>query len=266
MLGFIAMTGDAVLGGSVLFALSIGMGLPLLAVGVGLGSWLPRAGAWMDAVKSVFGVGLLALAIWMLSRVLPGAVTMLLWGALAIGCAVYLGALARLPADVSGWRKLWQGLGFMLLVVGVIQFIGALSGGNDWLRPLHHFKGGSTSTMTEIPEFQAIDTLQSLEGALAASRSPVLLDFYADWCVDCVRMERRTFPDPLVARRMSEMTLLKVDVTDYDADDQAILERFGIIGPPAYLFFVQGEELRHLRTFGFRNPEQFAALLDEVGG
>jgi thiol:disulfide interchange protein DsbD len=265
VLGFIAMTGDAVLGGSVLFALSIGMGLPLLAVGVGLGSWLPRAGEWMDAVKSVFGVGLLALAIWMLSRVLPGAVTMLLWGALAIGCAVYLGALARLPVDASGWRKLWQGLGIMLLVVGVIQFIGALSGGRDWLRPLHHLQGASAGPAVAAPAFRTVATLPELESALAASRSPVLLDFYADWCIDCVRMERRTFPDPEVARRLSEMTLLKVDVTDYTRDDQAILERFGIVGPPAYLFFDQGEELRELRTFGFRGPARFVALLDEVG-
>jgi len=266
VLGFIAMTGDAVLGGSVLFALSIGMGLPLLAVGVGLGSWLPRAGAWMDAIKSVFGVGLLALAIWMLSRVLPGAATMLLWGALAIGCAVYLGALARLPADASGWRKLWQGLGLMLLVVGVIQFVGALSGGNDWLRPLHQLQGGPSSAAIAPPEFRDIETLEELDAALATSSAPILLDFYADWCVDCVRMERRTFPDPEVARRTSEMTLLKVDVTEYTADDQAILERFGIIGPPAYLFFNRGEELRHLRTFGFRDPERFVALLDEARG
>ena len=266
VLGFIAMTGDAVLGGSVLFALSIGMGLPLLAIGVGLGSWLPRAGGWMDAVKAVFGVGLLALAIWMLERVLPGSVTMLLWGALAIACAVYLGALTRLPLDASGWRKLWQGLGVMLLVLGVVQFIGALSGGNDWLRPLHHLRGSAAAVEVEAPAFRSIDTLEELEVALAASSAPVFLDFYADWCVDCVRMDRRTFPAPEVARRMAGLTLLKVDVTDYDADDQAILASFGLIGPPAYLFFDAGEELRHLRTFGFRDPQRFAALLDELGG
>jgi thioredoxin:protein disulfide reductase len=260
---YIGQTGDAVLGGAALFAMAIGMGIPLVVWGTSAGRLLPRAGAWMNAVKAVFGVGLLALAIWMLERVVPPTVVMLLWGGLAISCAVYLGALTRLPPEVSGWRKLWQGLGVMLLVIGVIQFVGALSGGNDWTRPLNHLRGGPAASEV-APEFRRIDTLSDLESAVANAGSPVFLDFYADWCVDCVRMERRTFPDPEVARRMAEMTLLKVDVTDYTADHQEILASFGLIGPPAYLFFRQGQELRHLRTFGFLAPQRFAALLDEV--
>jgi thioredoxin:protein disulfide reductase len=261
---YIGQTGDAVLGGAALFAMAIGMGIPLIIWGTSAGKLLPRAGAWMNAVKAVFGVGLLALAIWMLERVVPPAVTMLLWGALALACAVYLGALTRLAPDASGWSKLWQSLGVMLLVFGVIQFIGAFSGGNDWTRPLNHLRGGPGGVQIEAPSFQRIETLPQLEAAIASSSQPVFLDFYADWCVDCVRMERRTFPEPEVARRMQQFTLLKVDVTDYTADHQEILGHYGLIGPPAYLFFRNGEELRHQRNFGFIAPARFAALLDEV--
>ncbi len=260
---YIGQTGDAVLGGAALFSMAIGMGIPLVIWGTSAGRWLPRAGGWMNAIKAVFGVGLLALAIWMLERVVPPEVVMLMWGALAIACAVYLGALTRLPPEVSGWRKLWQGLGIMLLVVGVIQFVGALSGGQDWTRPLNHLRTASAGPV-EVPEFRHVDTLDELEQAIAASSEPVFLDFYADWCVDCVRMERRTFPDPEVARTMASLTLIKVDVTDYTSDHQEILSHFGLIGPPAYLFFRQGEELAHLRTFGFLAPTRFNALLGEV--
>ena len=262
---YIGQTGDAVLGGAALFAMAMGMGIPLVIWGTSAGRLLPRAGAWMNAVKAVFGVGLLALAIWMLERVIPPAVTMLLWGALAIACAVYLGALTRLPEHASGWRKLWQGLGMMLLILGAIQFVGALSGGNDWLRPLNHLRAGAVSSSSSQPEFHRVETLDELQQAIAAADQPVFLDFYADWCVDCVRMERRTFPDPQVAARMRDFSLIKIDVTDYSGDHQAILTHFGLIGPPAYLFFRDGEELRHLRSFGFLAPSRFLALLDEAG-
>ncbi len=262
---YIGQTGDAVLGGAALFAMAMGMGIPLIVWGTSAGRLLPRAGPWMSAVKAVFGVGLLALAIWMLERVVAPGVIMLLWGALAIGCAVYLGALTRLLADGPGWRKLWQAAGIMLLVVGVTQFVGALSGGQDWTRPLNHLRGGGAAVV-EAPTFRSLDTLAQLETAIEAAPGPVFLDFYADWCVDCVRMERRTFPDPEVARRMAEFTLLKVDVTAYSANHQEILSAFGLIGPPAYLFFNGGDELKHLRTFGFLAPNRFSALLDEVRG
>lgn len=260
---YIGQTGDAVLGGAALFAMAIGMGIPLVVWGTSAGRLLPRAGAWMNAVKAVFGVGLLALAIWMLDRIVPPAVTMLLWGALAVASGVYLGALTRLDADVSGWRKLWQALGVMLLVVGILQFVGAASGGYDWLRPLGHL-GGSRTADTEQVRFREVDSLDQLTGAIETSQRPVMVDFYADWCVDCVRMERRTFTDPEVARRMNDMTLIKVDVTDYDDHHQEILSHYGLIGPPAYLFFDDGKELEQLRTFGFLNPQNFTALLDEI--
>ncbi len=263
---FISQTGDAVLGGSVLFALSIGMGLPLLAIGIGLGHWLPRAGGWMESVKAVFGVGLLALAIWMLERIVPGAVTMLLWGGLTISSGVYLGALSRLDAAVSGWRKLWQALGVILLVFGIMQLVGAAAGGSDWLRPLKPFSGGGGTAAQAVaqPQFTEVDDIEQLRRAVAATRRPVFLDFYADWCLDCKRMERSTFPDPKVAAAMGEFDLLKIDMTDFSDRHQKVLNEFGLIGPPAYLFFNNGEELDRFRMFGFMPPEQFVGHLERV--
>ena len=266
---YIGQTGDAVLGGAALFSMAMGMGIPLMIWGTSAGGLLPRAGAWMVAIKAAFGVGLLALAIWMLERVLPGAVIMLLWGALAIACAVYLissGGAAGANQALSGWQKLWRSLGVMLLVMGTIQFIGALSGGQDWLRPLHHLQPADRGleSAPSLPQFERIETLDQLQARIEQSQAPVFLDFYADWCVDCVRMVRRTFPDSAVAQRMGQMTLLKVDVTDYNDDHKEILAHFGLIGPPAYLFFNGGAELAALRTFGFMPPAEFSALLDQA--
>ncbi|MEX0916002.1 MAG: protein-disulfide reductase DsbD, partial [Wenzhouxiangellaceae bacterium] len=263
---FISQTGDAVLGGSVLFALSIGMGMPLLAIGVGLGHWLPRAGGWMESVKAVFGVGLLALAIWMLERIVPGGVTMLLWGALAIASGVYLGALTRLDSAASGWQKLWQATGVMLLVFGIMQFVGAAAGGNDWLRPLKPFSGGGGTTAQAVaqPAFTEVDDLEQLTRAVEAAQRPVFLDFYADWCLDCKRMERSTFPDAAVAQKMGEFDLLKIDMTDFGDRHQKVLNEFGLHGPPAYLFFSGGDELDRYRMFGFMPPDEFIAHLERV--
>ncbi len=263
---YIGQTGDAVLGGAALFSMAMGMGIPLIVWGTSAGKWLPRAGVWMNAVKAVFGVGLLALAIWMLERVIPPAATMLLWGVLAIASAVYLGALTRLPLEVSGWRKLWQAMGVVLLLFGGAQLIGALSGGDDWLRPLDHLRGGAAVAPVEAASFRQIDRLTDLESAIAAAPGPVFLSFTAEWCVDCRRMERRTFPDPIVQQRFAEMTLLKVDVTDYNEDHQEILGHFGLIGPPAYLFFDQGREVSGLRAYGFLTAARLATMLDEVSG
>ena len=264
---YIGQTGDAVLGGAALFAMAMGMGIPLIIWGTSAGKWLPRAGAWMNAVKAVFGVGLLALAIWMLERIIPPAATMMLWGVLAIASAVYLGALTRLPPEVSGWQKLWQALGVVLLLLGGAQLIGALSGGDDWMRPLNHLRGGAVGGVAvEQASFRQVDRLADLEAAIAAAPTPVFLSFTAEWCVDCRRMERRTFPDPLVQQRFAGMTLLKVDVTDYNDDHREILGHFGLIGPPAYLFFDQGREVSSLRAYGFLPAARLASMLDEVLG
>jgi len=262
---FISQTGDAVLGGSVLFALSIGMGLPLLAIGVGLGSWLPKAGAWMDAVKAAFGVGLLALAIWMLERIVPGAVTMLLWGLLLTASGVYLGALTRLDAAVSGWSKLWQALGVVLLVFGILQFVGAAAGGNDWLRPLAPFAGARGGAQAEQQaQFVEVTDLAQIERAVAGADRPVMLDFYADWCVSCKEMERYTFPDPQVNQVMRRFALLKIDMTNFNDAHQEVLSHFGLMGPPAYLFFGNREELPSFRLFGFVKADAFIDHLARV--
>jgi thiol:disulfide interchange protein DsbD len=226
-----------VLGGAALFALSLGMGVPLILFGVSAGKFVPRAGAWMNAVKAVFGVGLLALAIWMLERILPGPAVMLLWGALAIGCGVYLGALERIESGVSGWRRLWKSLGVFLLLLGALEIIGAAAGGDYWLRPLAGLNARSAGAAAggapaageparEQPSFTRVKSLQDLEHALAAAGQGgrgAMLDFYADWCVECKRMEHNTFPDPAVQALLARLQPLQADVTANDATDQALM-------------------------------------------
>lgn len=260
---YIGQSGDAVLGGGALFAMALGMGVPLMVWGTSAGKLLPKAGMWMNAVKAVFGVGLLALAIWMLERILPGPAVMLLWGGLAIACGVYLGALSRLDQGASGWRKLWQALGVMLLVLGILEFIGAAAGGRDWIRPLAGL-AAPAGGVAGAPEFSRIETGAQLDRALAAAPGPVLLDFYADWCVECIRMERRTFSDSEVARRLSDFTLLKIDVTDYNDAHKELMGRYGLIGPPAYLFFRNGREITGEQLIGYEGPAEFAARLGRV--
>jgi thiol:disulfide interchange protein DsbD len=270
----IGSSGDAVLGGAALFALSMGMGLPLILFGVSAGKFVPRAGAWMNAVKAVFGVGLLALAVWMLERILPGPVVMLLWGALAIGCGIYLGALERIEAGTSGWRRLWKSLGVLLLLLGALEIIGAAAGGDYWLRPLAGLNARSVggpavgAAAQDHPSFARIKSLQDLERALAAAGQGgrgAMLDFYADWCVECKRMERNTFPEPGVQALLARLQPLQADVTANDAADQALMQAFGIIGPPAILFFDRnGKELQPFRLVGYFDPEEFSSHLGRV--
>ncbi|MFA7618450.1 MAG: protein-disulfide reductase DsbD [Thiohalomonadaceae bacterium] len=256
---YIGQTGDAMLGGAALFALSLGMGAPLLAVGVSAGKFLPRAGGWMDTVKAVFGVLMLAVAVWMLERILPAAVTMVLWALLFIVPAVYMGALDPI-AGKGGWQKLWKGLGVVLLVYGALLLIGTASGGRDPLAPLDHlrFAGGGTAAQAHL-QFKTIKTAADLDRELAAAGGrPVLLDFYADWCVSCKEFEKYTFSDPDVIAALQGTVLLQADVTANDDADQALLRRFGLIGPPAILFFdTAGEERKNYRVVGFMKPEQF---------
>ena len=265
----IGSSGDAVLGGSALFALSIGMGVPLILFGVSAGKLVPRAGAWMDAVKAVFGVGLLALAIWMLERILPGAVIMLLWGALAIACGIYLGALERVEAGSSGWKKLWKSLGVLLLVLGILELVGAAAGGDYWLRPLEGIRGATRSAAeADHADFARVKSLNDLGREVDLARgagSGAMFDFYADWCVECKRMERNTFPDPAVRGLMERMRLLQADVTANDKTDQELMRAFDIIGPPAILFFDRnGDEMEAYRLVGYFDPAEFAAHLERV--
>jgi thiol:disulfide interchange protein DsbD len=265
----IGSSGDAVLGGAALFSLSIGMGMPLIVFGVSAGKLVPRAGAWMEAVKAVFGVGMLAVAIWMLERILPGAIIMLLWGALAIACAIYLGALERIEPGSSGWKRLWKSLGIVLLVLGILEIVGAAAGGDYWLRPLAGIQSMAGNAPTEEhAAFRRIKSVEDLGQELSrtsASGSGAMLDFYADWCVECKRMERNTFPDGTVAALLDQFQLLQTDVTANDDADQALMKSFGIIGPPAILFFDRtGAEMKSWRLVGYFEPEEFAAHLQQV--
>jgi thiol:disulfide interchange protein DsbD len=271
---YIAQTGDPWLGGLALFIMSLGMGIPLIIIGISAGHFLPKAEKWMDSVKAVFGVMLLAVAIWMLERIIPGQVTMLLWASLLIISAVYMGALNTLPVDVSGWRKLWKGLGLILLVYGVLLMIGAASGNVNPLQPLHNF-GVSNSTTTnptsnteQVSSFKLVKGFNELERELAAAQAqnkPVMLDFYADWCISCKEMEHFTFTDAGVQKLFANFVLLKADVTPNDEQDKALYKRFGIFGPPAILFFdTQGQEQRAYRVVGFVSVEKFRQHLTKV--
>jgi len=267
---YISQTGDAVLGGVALFALSLGMGAPLVAIGTSAGKLLPRAGAWMDAVKAVFGVALLAVALTLLERILPAAVAMLLWGLLLICSAVYLGALSQIPVGASGWTRLWKGLGVGLLIYGALMLVGAAAGGKDTIQPLRGLLvgGGAGSTLPHA-QFKRIKTTADLDRELAVAATvgqPVMLDFYADWCVSCKEMERYTFSDPVVIQELGRFVLLQADVTASDAADQALMQgRFKLPGPPAILFFdATGAETPGLRLVGFKPADAFAAHLRRI--
>lgn len=262
---YINQSRDAVLGGIALFAMALGMGVPLLAVGVSAGTLLPRAGAWMQTVKSVFGVVLLGLAIWIATPVTPPVANMLLWAGLLICSAIYLHALDPLPHNAPGYRRLWKGVGVIGLIVGVALLLGALSGGRDILQPLSGLRlsAGGPAAPQAGPRFVKVSTLADLEQKLAsAAGRAVMLDFYADWCVSCKEMERFTFTDPRVRARMDRMLLLKADVTGSTPDDTALLKRFGLFGPPGTIFFdASGRELAH-RVVGFQSADQFLEALD----
>jgi thiol:disulfide interchange protein DsbD len=220
----------------------------------------------MNAVKAVFGVGLLALAIWMLERIVQGPVILVLWGLLAIGSGVFMGALE--PAGQSGWKRTWKTLGLVLLLVGAMELIGAATGADNWMKPLERLSvSGSHETAAHI-EFRRIKSLDDLQSELSQASSqgkPAMLDFYADWCVECIRMERNTFPDERVQSLLAQMQPLQADVTPNDDIDQALMKEFGIIGPPAILFFDRrGVEMRPYRLVGYFTPDEFGDHLQKV--
>jgi thiol:disulfide interchange protein DsbD len=271
---YIAQTHSPLLGGFALFALALGMGAPLVVFGMSAGKLLPRAGAWMDAVKAVFGVSFLALAIWMLSRVLDGVWIMLMAGALAVACAVYLGALERLPDDASGWRRLWKALGVVLLIGGAAELIGAAAGSNDLLQPLHGIGAGSganapAASVDTLP-FKRIKSTADVDRELAAAKAagkPAMLDFYADWCVACKEMEKFTFSKPEVRTALADFVLLQADVTANDDTDKDLMKRYRSVAPPDTLFFgADGAEKRELQLTGEENAAKFLKRVAAVRG
>ena len=269
---FISQTKDVVIGGLALFNLAMGMSVPLLLVGVSAGSLLPKAGGWMEGVKTFFGVMLLGVALWIVSPVLPGWALMIVIGAGLLIGAVYLKLFDRLAESAPGRQRLAKGAALVLAVLGTTQVVGALSGGENPLQPLRHLARGSDGAATGIAkdakgvDFRRIRNVAELDATLKTADRPVMLDFYADWCVSCKEMEHLTFNDATVRPRMANALLLQVDVTANSADDKALLKRFGLFGPPGILFFdTKGEEQAAARVIGFVPPQGFATSLGVAG-
>ncbi len=261
---YIGQTHNVFLGGVGLFALGIGMGVPLLLIGASAGSLLPKTGDWMNAVRNFFGVLMLGMAIWLISTVIPASIQLGLWSALLIVTAVYHNALDNLPAHASNFAKLWKGVAVILLIFGVALLIGALSGAKSPLTPLSNFTISSAgpSKALETLQFTRVASIAELEQKLAASNQPVMLDFYADWCVACKELEQLTFSDPKVQQQLKNTMLLQVDVTANSDEDKALLKRFGLFGPPGIAFFNgSGKEMTTLKTVGFQDADRFSATL-----
>lgn len=278
---FISQTGDVVLGGSALFAMAWGQGLLLLLLGATSGALMPKAGPWMDGIKRLFGMLLLATAWWMVQPVLPAWLGMLGWAFLALCAAVMLrafdGTATAAGESLTGatvlWRSVLRALGLMLALFAVLWLVGVAAGSRDLFKPLAPFTTptqlatvpGTAAQMPQAaPIFAKVGSVAELDQLVAQSDQPVLLDFYADWCVSCIEMERFTFSDPQVAQRMEKFLLLKADVTGNTPDDRELLRRFQLFGPPGIVFFNSAGEQMPARVIGFQNADRFAAVLDGV--
>ncbi len=272
-LAYIAQSRDAVIGGAALFAMALGMGVPLVLVGVGAGNLLPRAGRWMEVTKRFFGFLLLGVALWMLGPVLPAWASMLALAALLLVAAVFLGAFDGLGPDPRNLARVGKGVGVLFAIAAAIVLIGVASGGRDPLQPLSHLsvaRGGvEASSGAQTVRFERVRSVAELDARVAqaaAAGKPVLLDFYADWCVSCKEMERMTFVDPRVRARLSEIVLLQADVTANNADDKALLKRFGLFGPPGIILFGPDGRERPVRVIGYQSANRFLESLERAFG
>jgi thiol:disulfide interchange protein DsbD len=272
-LAFIAQTGNTVLGGVALFVLALGMGVPLLLIGLSAGALLPRAGGWMNAVKYFFGVMMLAIAIYLISPVVPGWVGMLLWALLLIASAIFLHALDPLPAHATGWSRLWKGLGVMLLIGGLAILLGMLAGSRNLLQPLDVFKGSAGGQAMAAEQkglaFEKVKDVAELDARLAAAKADgraVMLDFYADWCVSCKEMESFTFSDARVQASLADVVLLKADVTANSDADKALLKRFNLFGPPGLIFWNTAGAQSDFKVIGYEKADKFLVSIDSALG
>ncbi len=257
---YISQTRDVLLGGLALFSMAMGMSVPLLLVGLSAGSLLPKAGAWMIGVKYVFGLLLIAVAIWMVSPILPAPAVMLFWGAFAILCSVFLGVFDTSVAKPTIALRFGKTFGLVLFVIGLLELVGAAAGGTNALEPLSQIRSVSTVSSGEEKGvgFTRIKTEAELDQALLSAKNPVMLDFYADWCVACKEMDRFTFHDPKVIEQLGNLTLLQVNVTANSADDRALMKRFGLFGPPGMIFFdTSGKEIAESRIVGVLEARAF---------
>lgn len=269
---YIGQTGNAVLGGVALFVMSIGMGLPLLLIGAGAGKFMPRPGGWMDKLTHVFGAVMLAIAIWMLGRILPDTATMLLWAIFFMFSAVYMGALEPLEAGKRGWNAMIKAIGVLFMIYGALLFTGALSGSTSMFTPLDQFtnKGttvvqGEVATQSSSSNWKVIHSNAELDAILEANRDKtVILDFSAEWCSSCKEMEHISFSDASVKAKMSEFVLVQADVTANSEEEKALTKRFGLFGPPGILFFKDAKEIKNARIIGYQPPEKFLAHLNKL--
>ncbi len=257
---YIGQSADALLGGAALFVLSLGMGAPLLLIGFGAGHFMPRPGGWMSVVTKVFGVVMIAIAIWMLSRILPDEITMVLWALFFIVCAIYMGALESLGDEKRSWNALLKSVAILSLMYGAILLVGALSGGSSLTKPLQGLVGSVTqdSSKREL-SFVTIGSIDELDKILSSSKgSGVMLDFSAKWCAACKEYEEITFSDKMVIDALDGYTLIKADVTPNSDENKALMKKYGVFGPPVVIFFDKNSEvIEHKTLVGYTPPDKF---------
>lgn len=264
-LAYIGNTGDAVLGGSALFVMALGMGIPILIIGTSHASLLPRAGAWMNTVKSFFGVLMLGVAIWMLSRIIPPHITLLLWAGLLLVCSIYMGLMHR---ALTGWQKFWKGIALVFAIYGIFLMIGFATGNSDPLKPLASFSIEKQSYQLKATVFQPVKSVSDFEAKLQQgmhNNQITMLDFYADWCIACKEMEHKTFDNAQVATQLQNFNVLQANITNNDMLDKALMKKYDVIAPPAILFFdTDGNEIKSARIIGEMDAKTFLQHLAQV--
>jgi thioredoxin:protein disulfide reductase len=262
---YISKTHDVVLGGVALFSLSIGMGAPLLLIGASAGTLLPKVGAWMNAVRNLFGVLMLGVAVWLISPVIPAYLQLALWAALMIVPAIFMHALDGLPVDAKNSLKFGKGIAIMMLVAGIALLIGALSGAKSPLQPLSGVLASNSQSTLNHVQFKRVQSVDALNQAITAAQGKVvMLDFYADWCVSCKEYEQFVFSDTRVQSQLKQMVLLQADVTANNDDDKALLKRFDLFGPPGIIFFDKtGAEVKS-KVVGYKGADEFINILKQV--
>ncbi|MFY9108760.1 protein-disulfide reductase DsbD [Aliarcobacter butzleri] len=253
---YIGQTGDAILGGLALFVMSLGMGVPLLLIGLGAGKFMPKPGGWMESITKIFGIVMLGVAIWLLDRVLDATIIIYLWALLFLGSAIYLKIYQHLLAQL---------ITVVIFILGIVLFVGAISGATNPLNPLEKF---TSSKMTQVSDekliFKKIKNIQELELAIKNSNKPVMLDFWASWCISCKELEEITFQDEQVINKLQEFTLLKADVTENNDEDKALQKKFGVVGPPALIFWDKDKnEIQASRIIGYKNPKDFLEIVNK---
>ncbi|MCT7650536.1 protein-disulfide reductase DsbD [Aliarcobacter butzleri] len=253
---YIGQTGDAILGGLALFVMSLGMGVPLLLIGLGAGKFMPKPGGWMESITRIFGIVMLGVAIWLLDRVLDATIIIYLWALLLLGSAIYLKIYQHLLAHL---------ITVVIFILGIVLFVGAISGATNPLNPLEKF---TSSKMTQVSDekliFKKIKNIQELELAIKNSNKPVMLDFWASWCVSCKELEEITFQEEQVINKLQEFTLLKADVTENNDEDKALQKKFGVVGPPALIFWDKDKnEIQASRIIGYKNPKDFLEIVNK---